>query len=134
MGGILMPLTTDTIKSNLTGKPPVFRELGGDEVGQLCTASLQVFADGSGGATFNASVSKIATGKYAITFGVNMVSDTYRVCDSLLVNYTGAANIRAIGIDTKTASGFTVYSVLTDANGERVATDLDFDLTVFGGK
>lgn len=98
-------LLTDTLQSSTAGTPPVFKDGGSTEVGQLCRAWVQfVGSTAVRNGNFNvSSITRNATGNYTLTFTNAMPDTNYSVV--LSCNNGG---VYAINVSSLLAASATV--------------------------
>ena len=133
-------LKTSNFQSLTAGTPPVFKDLNGTEIGQLCRAWVNFNGTTASPSTirgsFNVtSVTKNGTGDYTVNFTTAMTDTNYSVSGNLMANIAPGNNMRCLVIypNTTYSTAFAVGSlrVLAQDYGGGVADPLAATVSIF---
>jgi hypothetical protein len=133
-------LKTSNFQSLTAGTPPVFKDLNGTEIGQLCRAWVNFNGTTASPSTirgsFNVtSVTKNGTGDYTVNFTTAMTDTNYSVSGNLMANIAPGNNMRCLVIypNTTYSTAFAVGSlrVLAQDYAGGVADPLAATVAIF---
>jgi len=117
----LSTVRTSNFQSLTAGTPPVFKDLNGTEIGQLCRAWVNFNGTTSSPSTirgsFNvSSVTKNGTGDYTVNFTTAMVDANYCV-NSIVGDYTTNNGNRSVSISSVAAPTTSAVRIANQSNG-----------------
>ena len=108
-------LKTSNFQSLTAGTPPVFKDLNGTEIGQLCRAWVNFNGTTSSPSTirgsFNvSSVTKNGTGDYTINFTTAMVNANY--CSTTCSDSTNFSQTGSVSTRSKSTASIQIYTTV----------------------